>query len=182
MRESRARGVDLIGEIQTETSMPRFKNRRRERFAWMIAKGMYEGPLLTAGLLRHLSCAGSASKRSWGCAAPGGRQRRRDGAAPESLQRRVAVSAFADSPWCHGEGPRCARTGDRPVREMGVDAACAATPSYYAETIAIILLRIFCIADSERIPASEMKSDSFAVNNLAGRAKLCIWSPPLVKS
>jgi hypothetical protein len=55
-------------------------------------------------------------------------------------------------------------------------------PSYYAETIAIILLRIFCIADSERIPASEMKSDSFAVNNLAGRAKLCIWSPPLVKS
>jgi hypothetical protein len=106
MRGSRAREVDLIGEIQTETSMPRFKNRRRERFAWMIAKGMYAGPLLTAGLLRHLSCAGSASKRSWSCAAPGGRQRRRDGAAPESLQRRVAVSAFADSPWCHGEGPR----------------------------------------------------------------------------
>ncbi len=36
--------------------MPRFKNRRHERFAWLIAKGMYEGPLLTAGLLRHLLC------------------------------------------------------------------------------------------------------------------------------
>ena len=36
--------------------MPRFKNRRHERFAWLISKDMYEGPLPTAGLLRHLLC------------------------------------------------------------------------------------------------------------------------------
>ena len=56
MRGSRAREVDSSGAMQTKTPMPRFKNRRHERFAWLIAKGMYEGPLLTAGLLRHLLC------------------------------------------------------------------------------------------------------------------------------
>ena len=36
--------------------MPRLKSRRHERFAWLISKGMDEGPLPTAGLLRHLLC------------------------------------------------------------------------------------------------------------------------------